>query len=79
MEIKVKVLGPGCRKCNKLYEEAKKAIKMAEVDAELEKVEKLDQIADYGVAITPALIIDGTLKSSGKVPKAKVIAEWLKA
>ena len=75
--MEIKVLGPGCRKCNKLYEEAKKAIEMAGVDAELLKIEKLDEIAEHGVAVTPALIIDGTVKSMGKVPKAAAITKWL--
>ena len=77
--MQIKVLGTGCRKCNKLYEETKKAIEMAGVSADIEKVEKIDQIADYGVAITPALVIDGAEKSTGKVPKAAAIAQWLKS
>jgi small redox-active disulfide protein 2 len=76
--MKIQVLGPGCMKCNKLYEEAQKAIGLAGVEAELEKVDKIDQIMKFGVAITPALIIDGQLKASGKVPKADQIASWLK-
>ena len=76
--MEVKVLGTGCRKCNKLYEETIKAIELAGVDVDLKKVEKIDEIADYGVAITPALVIDGTVKSSGKIPKVANIARWLK-
>ena len=62
--MEVKVLGTGCRKCNKLYDEVKKAIELAGVDAELEKVEKLDEIADYGVALTPALVVDGAVRAA---------------
>ena len=76
--MEVKVLGTGCRKCNQLYEEAKKAIDTTGVDADLEKVEKIAEIADYGVAITPALVINGQVKSSGKIPKAEKISQWLK-
>lgn len=76
--MQVKVLGTGCRKCNKLYEEAKKAIDATGVDADIEKVEKIVEIAEYGVAITPALVIDGEVKSSGKVPKAEKIEQWLR-
>ncbi len=76
--MKIQVLGPGCMKCNKLYQEVQKAIGLAGVEAELEKIDKIDQIMKFGVAITPALIIDGQLKASGKVPKADQIAAWLK-
>ena len=76
--MKIQVLGTGCMKCNKLYEEAQKAIGQAGVEAELEKIEKIDQIMKFGVAITPALVIDGQVKASGKVPKADQIAAWLK-
>ncbi|MBW1808945.1 MAG: TM0996/MTH895 family glutaredoxin-like protein [Deltaproteobacteria bacterium] len=76
--MKIQVLGPGCMKCNKLYEEAQKAIGLANVTAELEKIDKIDQIMKFGIAITPALIINGQIKASGKVPKADQIAAWLK-
>lgn len=74
----VKVLGPGCLKCNKLYDEARKAIDETGVDASLEKVEGLQEIASYGVMFTPALVIDGEVRSSGSVLKAAKIAALLK-
>ena len=77
--MQIRVLGTGCRKCNRLYDETKKAIEISGVDADLEKVEKIDEIVEFGVLITPALVIDGTVKSAGKVPKAAAIAEWLKS
>jgi len=77
--MKIEVLGTGCMKCNKLYEEAKRALAEAGVQAELSKVEKIDDIVAYGVAITPALVIDGEVKSAGKVPKSAAIAEWIRA
>ena len=73
----VKVLGTGCAKCRKLYQEAEKAIAVAGVDATLAKVESIDEILEYGVMMTPALVIDGEVKVSGKVPKAKQIVGWL--
>ncbi len=76
--MEVKVLGPGCTKCNKLYDETRKAIDEAGVDATLEKVEGISEIADYGVMFTPALVIDGEVKSSGSVIKAPKIAALLK-
>jgi small redox-active disulfide protein 2 len=74
----VKVLGPGCMKCNKLYEEARKAIDEAGVEATLEKVEGIHEIADHGVMFPPALVIDGEVKSSGSVLKAAKIAALLR-
>ena len=77
--MKVKVLGPGCPKCNKLYREAEKAIAESGVDADLEKVEKIDEIMNYGVMMTPALVIDEEVKSVGRVVRAAEISGWLTA
>ncbi len=76
--MEIKVLGPGCAKCNKLYDEARKAIDQAGVDANLEKVEAIADIASYGVMFTPALVVDGEVRSSGSVLKAAKIAALLK-
>jgi small redox-active disulfide protein 2 len=71
--MEIKVLGPGCAKCKKLYQETEKALKETGVDAELEKVEKIDDIVSYGVALTPALVIDGDIVSVGKALRQKEI------
>ena len=76
--MEVKVLGTGCAKCRKLYEEAEKAIAAADVDATLTKVESIDEILSYGVMMTPALVIDGEVKASGRVPRVEQIVEWLR-
>ena len=75
--MKIEVLGPGCAKCDKLYAEVEKAVAEAGVDAELCKVKKIDEIVGYGVLLTPAIVIDGEVKSSGRVVKAKKIAGWI--
>ncbi len=77
--MKVQVLGVGCAKCIKLYGEAEQAIADSGVEAELTKIESIDEIASFGVAMTPGLVIDGEVKSVGKIPKAKKIAKWLEA
>ena len=74
----IKVLGPGCLKCGKQYDEARKAIELAGVDATLEKVERIDVIASYGVLFTPAVVIDGEVKASGSVVKAAKLADIIK-
>ena len=76
--MQVKILGTGCAKCNKLYEIAAKAIAETGVDAELVKVEKIDEIVTYGVAMTPGLVIDGQVKSAGKLPSVSRVASWLR-
>ncbi len=65
--MKIEVLGTGCAKCKTLYENTKKAIEECGRSAELVKVEDLPSIMKYGVMSTPALVIDGQVKFSGKV------------
>ncbi|MCX6645316.1 MAG: thioredoxin family protein [bacterium] len=65
--MKIQILGTGCPKCKKLYENAEKAAKEAGIDYEIEKVEDIMKIMEAGVMMTPALVIDGDVKSVGKV------------
>jgi len=74
----VKVLGGGCAKCKKLYEQAEKGIAEAGVDANLLKVEKMDEIMVYAVMLTPALVVNEQVKSTGRIPSASEIAGWVK-
>ena len=75
--MKIQVLGTGCMKCNKLFSEVEQAIAQAGVSAELSKVERVDEIVKFGVAFTPGLVIDGEVKSQGKVPSLEQIAAWI--
>ncbi len=75
--MKIKVLGTGCPKCKKLYAEAEKAVTSSGIPAELEKVEKIDDIMKYGVMMTPALVVDGEVKASGRIPPASEIVSWI--
>ncbi len=77
--MEIKILGTGCAKCKKLFVEVQEAVAESGVEAAISKVEKIDEITSYGVLITPALVIDGEVKSSGKIPKASKILEWLKS
>lgn len=65
--MKIEILGPGCPKCKKLYENTQKAVKELNLQAEIAKVEEIQKIIDAGVMMTPALVIDGEVKSVGKV------------
>ena len=75
----IKVLGTGCAKCKKLYAEVERAVAASEQPSTLEKVEQLDEIMKYGVMITPALVIDGEVKSSGRIPSSAEIGGWISA
>lgn len=76
--MEIKVLGPGCAKCNKTEKLIREVIKETGVDATIEKVTDMMQIASYGVFGTPAVIVDSDVKSVGKVPKKKAVLEWIK-
>ena len=77
--MKIQVLGTGCAKCKKLYAEAEKAVATSGIPAALEKVEKIEEIMKYSVMATPALVIDGQVKSSGRIPQSSEIASWIAA
>ena len=64
---KIEILGTGCPKCKKLYESARTAVEETGVQAEVVKVEDIQEIVKRGVMMTPGLMIDGELKSVGKV------------
>jgi len=75
--MKIKVLGPGCAKCKKTDQIVKEAIAEAGVDAEVEKVTGVMEIAGYGIFGTPAVIVDGDVKCVGKIPKKEDVKSWL--
>lgn len=65
---RIEVLGTGCAKCKKLYEATEEALKVLGIEAELVKVEDIQKIMGYGLLMTPGLVVDGVVKSFGKVP-----------
>ncbi len=76
--MKIEILGVGCAKCNKLYELVKDVVKKQGADAEVVKVEDINVFGNYGVFMTPALVIDGEVKIAGKVPKESEVVQWIK-
>ena len=74
---KIEVLGPGCPNCKKLEANAREAVVMAGIEAEIVKVTDYREIHAHGVMTTPGLVIDGTVVSSGRIPLAGDIATWL--
>ena len=75
--MKIEVLGMGCAKCNKLEQEVREALKELDVEAEVKKVSDLDKISSYGVLMTPGLVINGKVYSSGKLPAAATLNGWI--
>ena len=73
----IQVLGTGCPKCQKLAENARQAAEGLGVEYALEKITEIARIMDFGVMVTPALVIDGQVKAVGKVPGAEEIQAML--
>lgn len=71
--MKIEILGTGCTKCKALEENAKKAIADAGIFAQVEKVEDIEKIMAYGVMSTPGLVINGEVKSTGKLLNSEEI------
>jgi small redox-active disulfide protein 2 len=63
----IQILGPGCPKCEKLKKNAEEAVKTSGVEATVEKITDINVITSFGVMMTPALAIDGEVKSVGRV------------
>ena len=73
----IKVLGPGCPKCQQTEKIVKEAVGEAGVEASVEKVTDIMEIAGYGVFGTPAVVVDGEVKSVGKIPTKNDVKSWI--
>ena len=76
--MEIKILGPGCARCEKTTKVVKEVVAETGCDARVEKVTDMMQIAAHGVVSTPAVLVDGVVKSAGKIPKKDEVAGWLK-
>ena len=76
--MEIKVLGPGCPKCQQTEKVVKEAVAECGVNAQVEKVTNLLDIASYGVFGTPAVVVDGKVKSVGKIPVKEDVLSWIK-
>lgn len=77
--MKIQILGSGCPKCKALEASAREAVKGLGIEAEIEKVTDVETIVNMGVMMTPALVIDGTVKSVGRALTKDQVAEFIKA
>ena len=75
---KIQILGTGCPKCKKLAENAEAGVKQLGIDAQIEKVTDINKIMNFGVMITPALAIDGKVKSAGKTLTVDEIKNFIR-
>jgi len=73
----IQILGTGCSKCKLLTANAEAAVKAIGIEATIEKVEKIQDIMKFGVMTTPALVVDGQVKSAGKALSAEDIKKLL--
>ncbi|MBT8382153.1 MAG: thioredoxin family protein [Ignavibacteria bacterium] len=74
----VKILGTGCKKCQTLEEKVKEIIQLNNIDAAVEKVSDIQEMIKYGIMMTPGLVVNEQVKSSGVIPKDDQLLNWLK-
>lgn len=75
----IKVLGPGCAKCKTLYNNTIEAVKQLGIEAEVIKVEDIQEMMKYNVLTTPVLVIDEVIKIKGRSSDVKEIKQLLEA
>jgi small redox-active disulfide protein 2 len=76
--ISVKILGTGCKKCQTLEQKVKDLISQNNVDAVIEKVTDINDMMSYGIMMTPGLVVNEKVMSTGIIPKDEQILNWLK-
>ena len=76
--VSVKILGTGCKKCQTLETKVRDLITQNNLDASVEKVTDINKMIDYGIMMTPGLIINEEIKSIGIIPKDDQLIKWIK-
>lgn len=75
--LTIKILGAGCVKCRRLDEKVREVVKKNNINADVMKIEDLNEMMKYGIMMTPALVINEHLKTYGNVPKDEQIIHWI--
>ena len=75
--LEIKVLGPGCPKCKQTEKVVREVLAETGVNASVEKVTDIKTIAEFGVFGTPAVVVDGKVKSMGKIPTKEQVKSWI--
>jgi len=73
----IRILGTGCARCNELEKRTTNALADLNVEADIQKVKDIKKIAEYGVFVTPGLVINNRVKSSGRLPSVEEIKSWI--
>ncbi len=76
--MEIKVLGTGCARCKALEQNVMNALAELGIAADVEKVTDINQITDYGVMMTPGLVVNGKLRAAGRLPDKEEIKKWIK-
>ena len=76
--MEIKVLGPGCPKCEMVEKRVKSALAELGIAADIEKVSDIKKMISYGILATPGLIINGRIVSSGRIPRVEDIRLWIR-
>ena len=75
--MEIKILGPGCASCQEVEKLVRETVAEAGVAADVEKVSDMMKIAQQGVLSTPGVVVDGKVKSTGRIPKKEEILAWI--
>lgn len=75
--MEIKILGTGCPKCQELEKRVKNALAELNVAADVEKITDIKKIMSYGILATPGIVINGKVKSSGRIPRVEEIQAWV--
>ncbi len=76
--MEIKILGPGCARCKKVEKIIREVLTETGVEATVDKEKDFEQVTVFGVFGTPTVVIDGEVKSVGKIPKKEDILKWIK-
>jgi small redox-active disulfide protein 2 len=76
--MEIKVLGPGCPNCAEVEKRVKNALAELGIAADVEKITDIRKMMSYGILATPGLVIDGRVKSSGRIPRIEDIKLWIR-
>lgn len=76
--LDIKVLGPGCVNCIKLENLVKEFVTENNIPANVEKIMEREKFIDYGIMLTPGLVVNGKVRISGKIPTKSTLEHWLK-
>lgn len=75
--MEIKVLGMGCARCHELEKRVRKALEETGVPADVEKIQDVQKIMTYRIMATPGLVVDGAVKSAGRLPGLDEIKAWI--